>query len=82
MPHIGERIKYLRDKRRFTQIELATRSGVPQSLISRLESGSRGNPSADVLRGLATALGCTTDYLIGMHEEQSTDSEYMAAAAS
>jgi transcriptional regulator with XRE-family HTH domain len=76
--HIGERIKRQRVKRGYTQTELAERSGVKQSLISRLEGGSRDNPSADVLRGLARALGCTTDYLVGMHEDE--NSEQMTAA--
>ena len=71
--HIGERIKRLREQRRFTQTELAARSGVPQSLISRLEGKTRDNPGADVLRGLAQALGCTTDYLVGMHEDEEED---------
>ena len=76
--HIGNRIKRYRLKRGYTQTELAERSGVKQSLISRLEGGTRANPSADVLRGLARALGCTTDYLIGMHEDE--DSERLAPA--
>jgi transcriptional regulator with XRE-family HTH domain len=68
--HIGRRIKRLRDQHGWSQTELASRSGVLQSLISRLEKGTRSNPSADVLRGLARALGCTTDYLVGMHEDE------------
>jgi transcriptional regulator with XRE-family HTH domain len=51
--HIGERIKRQRLRRGYTQTELAERSGVKQSLISRLEGGTRDNPSADVLRRLA-----------------------------
>jgi len=77
--HIGERIKRLRTSRGFTQTELAERSGVPQSLISRLEGKTRGNPSADVLKRLAKTLGCTTDYLVGMHEDEAT--ELLAAVA-
>lgn len=73
--HIGERIKRLRTNRGLTQTALAERSGVPQSLISRLEGKTRDNPSADVLRRLAKALGCTTDYLVGMYEEEDTELE-------
>jgi transcriptional regulator with XRE-family HTH domain len=76
--HIGERIKRLRTSRGLTQTEVAERSGVPQSLISRLEGKTRDNPSADVLKRLATCLGCTTDYLVGMHENE--DVELLAAA--
>jgi transcriptional regulator with XRE-family HTH domain len=76
--HIGERIKRQRLRRGYTQTELAERSGVKQSLISRLEGGTRDNPSADVLRRLATTLGCTTDYLVGMHEDEQP--ELLAAA--
>jgi transcriptional regulator with XRE-family HTH domain len=76
--HIGERIKRQRLRRGYTQTELAERSGVKQSLISRLEGGTRDNPSADVLRRLATTLGCTTDYLVGMHEDE--EAELLAAA--
>jgi transcriptional regulator with XRE-family HTH domain len=74
---IGDRLKRQRVRRGYSQTELAELSGVKQSLISRIENGSRDNPSADVLRGLAKALGCTTDYLIGMHEDE--DSEVMPA---
>jgi DNA-binding Xre family transcriptional regulator len=69
MPNIGERIKQLRVSRRLTQTALAARAGVPQSLISRLEDDTRHNTNTDVLKRLAQALGCTTDYLVGMHEE-------------
>jgi transcriptional regulator with XRE-family HTH domain len=68
--HIGERVRRLREQRGYTQVELSARSGVRQSVISRLENGTRGNPSADVLKRLALALGCTTDYLVGMYEEE------------
>jgi transcriptional regulator with XRE-family HTH domain len=72
---IGTRIQRLRIQRNMSQADLAERSGVGQSLISRLERGSRPNPTADVLRRLARTLGCTTDYLIGMHEVGEDDEE-------
>jgi transcriptional regulator with XRE-family HTH domain len=66
---IGEKVYRLRTERKLTQQELADRAGVSQTIISRLERKDRTNVNADVLKGLAKALGCTTDYLVGMHEE-------------
>jgi transcriptional regulator with XRE-family HTH domain len=75
---LGEKIQRLRAERGLTQQELADRAGVSQTIISRLESRSRHNVNADVLKGLAKALGCTTDYLVGMYEDE--ESECMPAA--
>jgi transcriptional regulator with XRE-family HTH domain len=47
----------LREKKGLTQDELARRVGVTKAYISLLESGTRTNPSLDVLRRLAKALG-------------------------
>lgn len=41
------------------QKELESRSGVTQSMISKVEGGSAENVSIDVLRKLAKALNCT-----------------------
>ena len=70
---LGEKVKRLRGERRLSQQELAERAGVSQTIISRLETKSRTNVNADVLKGLAKALGCTTDYLVGMHEDNETE---------
>jgi XRE family transcriptional regulator, master regulator for biofilm formation len=75
---LGEKVQRLRKERGMTQSELAERAGVSQAIISRLENKVRTNVNADVLKGLAKALGCTTDYLVGMHEDE--DSESWAAA--
>ncbi len=72
---IGDRVKQLRQKRRLTQVELAERAGVSQTVISRLESNLNQTVNSDVLKGLAKALGCTTDYLVGMYEEGESDME-------
>jgi transcriptional regulator with XRE-family HTH domain len=53
-------------------------SGVKQSMLSRLEGGSRPNPTADIVRKLARALGCTADYLLGMYEDD--ESEHVPTA--
>ena len=77
---LGEKIQRLRTERGLTQQELADRAGVSQTIISRLESKARHNVNADVLKGLAKALGCTTDYLVGMHEDDESESLATAVA--
>ena len=67
---IGRKVYQLRIKRRLSQAELAERAGVTQGVISRMEAQERYNATAEVLKALAQALGCTTDYLVGMHEEE------------
>jgi transcriptional regulator with XRE-family HTH domain len=55
---IGDRIKRKRLERGLVQKELENRSGVTQSMISKVEGGSAENVSIDVLRRLAKALNC------------------------
>jgi transcriptional regulator with XRE-family HTH domain len=78
MAHVGTRIHKLRQERKMSQQDLARRIGVNQSFISKMESGEQINPNAETLKRLARALGCTTDYLVGMYEDE--DSELLAAA--
>ena len=60
---LGERLRKLRDERGMTQVELAHRSGVDQSTISKLESGQRGaRPSLTTIRAIERALGKSLDY--------------------
>ena len=75
---IGKKVYRLRMARKLTQKELADRAGISQAIISRLETDDRTNVTSDVLKGLATVLGCTTDYLVGMHEDK--ESEQLPAA--
>jgi transcriptional regulator with XRE-family HTH domain len=65
---IGDRIKVQRQRRRFTQEELARRARLSQAHISQLEAGIRVNPQAHILVALARALDCSVDYLVGMYE--------------
>jgi transcriptional regulator with XRE-family HTH domain len=64
MSPLALRIRELREARRWSQAELGRRSGVPQSTVSRLESGRQGGVEFDVLERLARALGCDAGYLI------------------
>jgi transcriptional regulator with XRE-family HTH domain len=80
MTTMGSRIKRLRTKKGLSQHELARQCGVTQATISRLESGELQDIQTSTARRLAQTLGCTTDYLIGMHEEETTEPEPAAVA--
>ena len=59
----GEKIRALRNKRRWTQKELAQVSGIDQSIISDLENNKKTGPRIDTMVALARALSVTTEDL-------------------
>ena len=63
-----ERLKNARLLRKLDQATLAAKSSLPPSSISHFEAGSR-KPSFENLRRLSSALGVTTDYLLGRVED-------------
>ena len=50
-------LKTLREQRELTQVQLAKKVRVTQPYIAKLEAGDKANPSLDVLKRLARALG-------------------------
>ncbi len=52
---LGKRIKYFREKKGLTQIELAEKSGLSRSFIGRMESGSY-NASLESVVAVANAI--------------------------
>ena len=61
---IGENLKHILHDRWMTQKELAELSGVSPEHISGLITGRRSNPSVELTKKLADALGMTVDELI------------------
>ena len=61
---IGIRIKKMRKLRKLTQEQLAEKLETTRETITRYET-SVFYPDAEKLVGLADALECTTDYLLG-----------------
>ena len=57
MSPIEVRLRELRRDRDLTQVQLATRTGIDQATISRIEAGTSGI-DFDVLDRLCTALRC------------------------
>lgn len=58
------KLEQYRRKRKLTQVQLAKLSGVPQPMISMIESNAVPNPTIWTVYRLAVALKCTTDDLI------------------
>ena len=58
-------IKALREEKGLSQKALATRVGVTDAYIAMLETGIRKNPSLDILKKLAKALGVQVTELLG-----------------
>jgi len=76
MASLAERVKYERERRRFSQEALAKEAEISQGLLARIEAGKVLAPNADVIKRLARALWVSTDYLLCMDE----DNEQVAAA--
>lgn len=61
----GQRLKEARERQGLSQSQLAERSQLQPSAIAHFEAGRR-KPSFDNVRRLATALGVSSDFLIGV----------------
>ena len=61
---LGEVLKQLRLERGMTQGQVAYKADTVPEYISMLESGTRANPSAELLTRLAVSLGVTPDYIL------------------
>ena len=61
---LGQVVKMLRETKSLTQIELAKRANVSQGYLAAIERGLKRNPSLEVLRRLAKALGVPVTELL------------------
>ena len=66
---LGERIAHALAENRQTQKSLAERVGVTEAVISRYISGDR-EPKPEMLANIATALRTTSDYLLGIEQDE------------
>ena len=63
---INERIGDLRTSMHLSQTELSKKTGIPISVISRIESGKTATVGHDVLAKLALFFNVSADYLLGL----------------
>jgi transcriptional regulator with XRE-family HTH domain len=78
--HIGVRIQREREKRGWSQNQLAKKADLYQALISRLENQVQDTLHPEALKKLARTLGVSADYLIGMYEDEESESKPTAEA--
>ena len=64
LPNLAQRIRSLREQARFSQSELAARSGLTQSAISQIESGQISQLKGSAIAGLAKALHVQAEVLV------------------
>ena len=74
MDHFIERVLVTRRERGWTRRELARRAGLHEQHLAKVERGNRVRVEAETVRKLARALGCTTDYLLGMDVPEAVES--------
>lgn len=72
---LGARIRRARNDANFTQEELAEKIGVGVIQINRYEN-NKNQPTADILMRIATTLGVSADYLLGLNDDPSSNIEF------
>ena len=65
--HAGQRVRMLREDRDWSQIELAKKIAINNSVLSRIESGKR-DIEDDLLIKFANVFNVSTDYLLGLSD--------------
>ena len=75
MATFGARLKQLRERRGWSQQELAEHAGIPYMTVWRIEAGKHQYPRMDIAKKLALALRVSLDLLCGLYDEDEKDSE-------
>ena len=70
---LGHKLKEQRQRKSLNQQDLSDRSGVPQSTISRIETGRVRQPGPSALKSLADALGVSIDSLMNGNGHSTQD---------
>ena len=79
LQHLGEKLRYVRQQRRFSLRDLAARSEVSPSLLSQIENG-KANPSVMTLHNIASALDVPLAYFFPSEQQYVSKSELDAVA--
>lgn len=63
----ADAVRSARERRGWSQVQLAERAGMNSSTLSRIESGATPNPGKETLRQIADALNVSLEQLAGNH---------------
>ena len=78
--NLGKRIQEVLHKNKMTQKELAERICLTEAVISRYISGDR-EPKPEILANIATALHTTSDFLLGIENDELSNSHIIRLVA-
>jgi transcriptional regulator with XRE-family HTH domain len=67
---LGEKVHVLRRRLGWTQRELAQVAQLNANTLARIERSELRDPGGQLVARLARALGCSTDYLLGLTENE------------
>lgn len=70
---VGKHLRRMRERRMWTQGELAREAGVSPTTVSGIESGRISNPHFGTVRKLARAVGVPPEELLADHTDGETD---------
>lgn len=73
----GDRIKKLREARGISQIELADRIGINNSVLSRIESGKRAVEETEI-NAFADFFEVSGDYILGRSDKKTSKESNMS----
>lgn len=71
---LGKRLKAEREKRRWSQIFVAEKIGITNTVLSNYERDYR-DPDTDTLKNLADLYETSTDYLLGLTSNKKIDED-------
>jgi len=69
MSIVGQRIKWLREKRQWSQIQLAEKLGIHNTVLSRIESGEKKRVDDYLISKAADIFEVSTDFLHGKTDD-------------
>lgn len=78
MVELGVKLRQLRQVRQWTQGLVAERVGVTASVVSAYETGIR-QPSYESLIKLARLYNVSTDYLLGVSDRRTAESQHLVS---
>lgn len=64
MTTVNERIRAARERRGWSQAQLAERTGIARSTLGRIEKGDTPNPGTETVQQIARALGLPVNHFV------------------